>query len=61
MCKDAEELMRRVDVAVRKNNFKYCAGDVNYYKDIEPNVHGIVLNSELLFNSSTLISKYPNF
>ena len=52
--KDSAELIRRVGFAVQKNGFKYCAGDVNYYQDIEPGVHGIVLNSDASFDLSKM-------
>ena len=52
--KDLEKFMRRVDVAMQENGFKYCAGDVNYYKDIEPGVHGMVFNSDASFDFSKM-------
>ena len=38
----------------KKNGFKYCAGDVNYYKDIKPGVHGMFFNSEASFDFSKM-------
>ena len=45
--KDVDELMRRVDEAVQIEKFKYCAGDVSYYRDIKPDVHSMILQADL--------------
>ena len=48
--KDAEDLIRRIDVAMQKNNFKYCVGDVQYYKDIEPDIHCMIVQTDESFD-----------
>ena len=61
--KDVEEFIRRIDVAVKENNFKYGVGDVKYYEDIKPDVHCTVLQSDTFFDIRRLPQgrKYDSF
>jgi len=48
--KDVEEFIKRIDIAVRENNFKYGVGDVKYYEDIKPDVHCAILQPDAFFD-----------
>lgn len=48
--KDVDELMKRVNAAVQRENFKYCAGDVEYYNNTEPYAQSMVLQIDPPFD-----------
>lgn len=36
--KDVEEFIRRIAVAVKAKNWKYCAGDIEYYREVKDDI-----------------------
>ena len=36
--KDVEEFIRRITVAVQAKNWKYCAGDIEYYREVKDDI-----------------------